>query len=419
MYFKKLRGLFTIGLSAMLTASLPALAGPASFDESTGRMVEACVDPQIGGVTQLRKKDNEPKTHTLTFQFSNNYSEATIIAGNRVPKEDCTAIFNLATGRITDQIMYNDELQDVVLQYTGGLSFSVVTFPLPAIAEGEQTSLWRVTNGSNEVYVGGVVYISESDFWPVAFGMAADRLRAADFPLPDGFEEAYENSDQLILRSVPSQVLAQAINLQGLTLNTQSNLLDDVGQDLYDQLDTFITPILQQSISGLPFRAFWWADLVDLLLAIGDGYVDGTATYFKNKAEADFKVIFGLEEADDQMSVININKIDADKPTLISDALAQTENENFTAEIDALLDAWRTGDDDYLYDVLTKPDHDGDLTDYNRKYTERYVTWLNVFDDMLESSDKVEFVLMDVRYLVGDDSFLVTLENAGYTVERY
>jgi uncharacterized protein YbaP (TraB family) len=133
---------------------------------------------------------------------------------------------------------------------------------------------------------------------------------------------------------------------------------------------------------------------------------------------ADNKVIFGLEEADDQMFAINLNQLNNDRAAIISAAIEQTTNVNFATELNALLDAWRIGDDDYLYEVLTKPDEEAELSDYTRKYTDRYAIWMNVFDDMLVSSP-VEFVLMDVRYLVGINSFLVALQDAGYTVERY
>jgi uncharacterized protein YbaP (TraB family) len=160
------------------------------------------------------------------------------------------------------------------------------------------------------------------------------------------------------------------------------------------------------------------ADLVRLLSAITAGYIPGVESYFQAKAVEDGKVNWGLEEADDAMFTFNINMLNADGNALVADALADVKSDDFITSIDALLDAWRTGDDGYIDDVLVEPDRQGELADFTRFYTERYAVWLNVFDDMLESTQQ-EFVLMDVRYLVGVDSFLVALEEAGYTVTRY
>ena len=414
-----LYGMLTAGLAGLLMAPMVAQAGPASYDDGSRRMVVACVDPQIGGVTATRKKDGLPKTHTLTFQFSSNYQQASIIAGTRVDKTSaCTTIFNLATGLVTGLVDIDGEILDVVLQYTSGLSFNVVDFPLPMVANGAQTSLWRVINGTHEVYVGGVVNYSLSDFFPLAFTRPGrDILRESDFPLPDGFEEAYSLADVLIMRATPVQIAAAAIAMQGLSLNTQSNLRTDLGDELYDQVSDYFTDSLNLDLSGLPFRPHWIADLMRWLTAFNHGYVGGVQDYFENKASTDGKIIFALEEADDQMFALNLNMIDADRKERVTAALAEVTGDDFDANANALLDAWRTGDDAYIDNLLVEPDR-VDLNDFKRFYTDRYANWLNVFEDMLDS-DQQEFVLMDVRYLVGVDSFLVYLEEAGYTVERY
>lgn len=134
----KLQGLKLLNrlfCATVLLVPVMASAAPATFTENNRRMVTACVDPQINGQTALRKKDGEPKTHTLTFQFSADYRQAGVIGGSRVAKTGaCTAVFNLVTGMITDQVSIDGQVHDVVLQFTGGFSFSVVEFPLPMVA---------------------------------------------------------------------------------------------------------------------------------------------------------------------------------------------------------------------------------------------------------------------------------------------
>ena len=407
------------GLAFMV--SHPATATPATFTESNRRMVEACVDPQIAGQTALRKKDSEPKTHTLTFQFSSDYRTASVIAGTRVAKTaDCTAIFNLVTGQITGQVGIDGEIHNYTLQFTGGLSFSVALFPLPRVVEGVQTSLWRVTNGTNEVIVGGVVNGSLVDFWTEAFGFeGVDILRPSDFPLPAGFEEAYEQADVILTQSDPSQFNTSLLTLNGLAISPQTNVANSLDAFVYDELSEYMLDEIGLDISGLgALRPHWMADLVVLMSAFDAGYVTGVETYFQAKAVTDGKINWGLEEADDAMFTRNINMLNEDGSALVAIALSEVKDEAFTTRLDALLDAWRTGDDDYIDDVLVEPERLGELLDFTRFFTERYVIWMNVFDDMLESSQK-EFVLMDVRYLVGVDSFLVALQDAGYTVERY
>lgn len=277
-----------------------------------------------------------------------------------------------------------------------------------------------MTNGVNEVVVGGVVNGSLADFWTEAFGLdGVDILRESDFPLPDGFEEAYEMADVIMTQAAPSQFNASLLTLNGLTISPLANIANSLDETVYDELEEYMESAIGLNIGNLgPMRPHWMADLVKFLSAYTNGFGPGVETYFQNRAIADGKVNFGLEEADDGMFALNINMLNKDGNALVAAALAEVKSENFVANLNALLDAWRTGDDAYLDSVLVAPDRAGELLDFTRFYTERYAVWLNAFDDML-ASDQQEFVLMDVRYLVGVDNFLAYLEEEGYTVERY
>ena len=421
-YYNVTRAIFHL-LGLLTLFSFQVQAGPASFTESNRRMVVDCVDPQIGGETATRAKDGEPKTHTLTFQFSSNYQQASVIAGSRVPKtEDCTAIFNLASGVYTHDVMVDGELHNVSLQFTNGLSFSVVDFPLPLAPvppeDTGETSLWRVINGTNEVFVGGVPNFSLNDFFPLAFTLTGiDYMRESDLPLPEGWEEAYDMSENLIVRTTPTQLSAAALTLQGVSLNLQTSLQDNLGDELYQELFDYFNDNFNLDIGGLPFRAHWMAELVTLLAVVDAGYVRGIETYFEGKAADDGLPVFALEEADDQIFAYNLNQIDGDPVAQITDALAEVNDPDFLTNVDAFLNAWRNGDESFIDDLLVEADRQ-DPGDFQRFYTDRYEIWLNAFADMLDS-DTQEFVLLDIRYLVGVDSFLAYLEEQGYTVERY
>lgn len=55
---------------------------------------------------------------------------------------------------------------------------------LPQLAYAE-TSLWRVSKGNNQIYIGGTVHL----------------LGKSDYPLPDEFEQAFREIDLLVLEA--------------------------------------------------------------------------------------------------------------------------------------------------------------------------------------------------------------------------
>lgn len=76
-----------------------------------------------------------------------------------------------------------------------------------------QSSVWKVTDGNNAVYLGGTCHI----------------LRPTDFPLPGEFDLAYAQADSLVFEIDPSAVespefatrlMAESVYRDGRTLKT-------------------------------------------------------------------------------------------------------------------------------------------------------------------------------------------------------
>ena len=99
------------------------------------------------------------------------------------------------------------------LLFSLGLAVSTVT---SAIADTEsQTSVWKVSNGEDAVYVGGTIHI----------------LPISEFPLPSKFTDIYEQADTLVFEVKmpdPTDIEGQQKMMAGLAYAEGKSLKDDV-----------------------------------------------------------------------------------------------------------------------------------------------------------------------------------------------
>ena len=89
---------------------------------------------------------------------------------------------------------------------------TIVTLSLLANSAQADTSVWRVSSGSNSLYLGGTVHL----------------LRPSDYPLPGEYEEAYLDSEELYFETdivaMTSDMGVQARMLQRLMYQDERSL---------------------------------------------------------------------------------------------------------------------------------------------------------------------------------------------------
>jgi uncharacterized protein YbaP (TraB family) len=114
----------------------------------------------------------------------------------------------------------------------------------------------------------------------------------------------------------------------------------------------------------------------------------------------------------------NLNAEDESPDDTLRKALDGIGDGSFLAELNAVLDSWREWNEAAIESMLVDPVRNDNLQKFTREFTDRYQIWLPEIEAMLATEQR-EFVLINVKHLAGWDSFLRTLEESGFHVEKY
>jgi len=313
---------------------------------------------------------------------------------------ECFGEYDLDTGIFTDQVWHKDRIFDVELFTLNGVDFSLSAL---AFREPSRTSLWRVSNGVNDVYIGGTIHILNID----------------DFPLPDLFIEVFSRADVLVTEISQEDIEGddgdeadlQTVNPDGLLSEI---LLPETLQRVHVFLDQFGVT-LDPVDDLLPY----WAGRAFLQLKMYSlGYGPGVDFAFQYLAQELDIPNLGLETAVSQVEAINTRELSsATADEVILAAIDAAESDEYFAFLDFMIDSWRQGDMGffkYLNDLEKAEDEEG----YNLILSNRNKAWIPQIEAMLETAE-IEIILVGTGHLAGDDNVLQLLEDLGYTVERY
>lgn len=265
------------------------------------------------------------------------------------------------------------------------------------------TSLWRVSNGANEIYIGGTIHL----------------LGRSDYPLPEEFDRAFREADKLILEadlSALSRPEVQMEMLRRLQYSDGTTLRDVLDAETYAELGRFC------SNSGIPIESL--LNLKPPMVAISLMMIElqrlglaeaGVDHFFDAKARAEGKAIDALETLETQLTVLE-NMGQGKENELISSTLKDVQ---MLPEIMGdLKNAWFTGDLDTLEEVGIAPMRADFPELYRAMLVDRNNVWLTKITEMLATPER-ELVLVGALHLAGREGIVAQLRERGYTVERF
>ena len=285
-------------------------------------------------------------------------------------------------------------------QRTGGVILLLLCM-MPVLASAE-SSVWKISKGDDYLYLGGTIHI----------------LSKADFPLPDEFNQAYQDADTVVLEadvSTANSLEVQRRVLMETTYSGDGSVIQDLSADtvqmLKDHLETRGIP----PSSLFRFKPGMLSITLTVLELQQLGFTEaGVDQHFLDRARNDGKSLGYLESADDQIDfLINMGKGHGD--ALMRHTLL--EMEKLPRYMDDLRAGWRQGDlsrleanglDSWvsqfpqIYDTL--------LVDRNRN-------WIPEIERLM-GTDEIELVLFGALHLVGEDGVLAMLENRGYRIDQ-
>lgn len=272
---------------------------------------------------------------------------------------------------------------------------------LPATALAQ--SVWKVSDGSSHLYVAGTVHL----------------LRASDYPLPDAYEQAYQEADRLFLETDLGAMMEMGVQqrmLRQLTYGDGRTLRTVLDADVYQELTEYV-----ESNSGMPmvmldsFRPGLLMSTLSVMEFQRMGFTpEGVDAYFYARAMQDGKTVGELETVDEQIAML-AGMGEGYENDFIRYSLQDMEN--IADSIEQLVITWRRGDEQQLESEFVTSLKEQSPPLYDSLLAQRNHAWMESIDAMF-SEPGVEYVLVGAAHMAGDDGLLTLLRQRGYQVSQ-
>lgn len=266
-----------------------------------------------------------------------------------------------------------------------------------------ETSLWKVSKGDSELYLGGTIHV----------------LSENDYPLPIEFSKAYKQSQLVVLETdltAMSRPETQLQLVQRMIYPKGQLLKDNIKPETFSVLSDYLA---SRGLAIEMYQNFKPAMIVMTLLmtelqrlGLANAGVDH---YFNHKALVDGKALAELETVEVQLDVLeNLGKGQEDEMILST----IEEMKEMPSIMGQMKTAWRTGNMKSLEKIGISPMK----LDYPELYrlllVNRNKAWIPKIEALLLTPE-VEFVLVGALHLVGEEGVIAQLRKLGYTVELF
>ena len=266
-----------------------------------------------------------------------------------------------------------------------------------------ETSVWRLSDGSNQLFIAGTVHL----------------LPAEQFPLPDEFDQAYQQADTLVFEADVRQLDTP----QGMQLLLQQARYND-GRQLDQVLSATTYAKLQDfaKSQGVDLRQLnsYKPDFVLLTLmqsALQNTGMAGQGVdmFFLQQALTDRKALLFLETVEQQLTML-LNASANNEDAYVQQNLAQLSE--MDGQLKQIIAAWRSGNTDALASVaMAFTDTPEGKQFYQTLLVQRNQNWIPQLTQMLATKE-VELVLVGALHLAGDSNVLELLQQQGYQVTK-
>lgn len=278
------------------------------------------------------------------------------------------------------------------------------------VIEASQGFLWKVTNGSTEVYLLGSIHVGDEEL----------------YPLREEIDRAFAESDILVTEVDTTKELSKEEKNQ-----IESLFIYQDGTTLRDH----ISPLTYVQVKALAkkyeldmdvideYNAWFLSMLFEELIPANEEISSehGIDLHFLEAAKEKKIPNLELETAYSQYKMLS-SFSDEYQESQLQYTLEKIKYYNLGYDVnegdDYLLNIWKEGTLEYLDEMsieIKKSDleyYNGMLTNRNKGMTDKIVSYLN------EGNGKTYFVIAGAMHFAGPDSIIVMLEEHGYTVER-
>jgi hypothetical protein len=269
-----------------------------------------------------------------------------------------------------------------------------------AAGDGHLLSMWQVAGQHNRIYLLGSIHL----------------LREQDHPLPPAIYDAYADAEKLIMEldmddvdPVESQMLSNELGL----IKDGRSLRDLMGEAPYAQAAR-LAEAVRIPLSLLDTSEPWFAAMnveIMLLMRIGFNPVFGVENHLMERAKADHKEILGFETMRQQLEFLDGLSPEAQREMLLQ---ALSEGTEMQGMMDAMIEAWRNGDVQFLEDNLL-----ADMANYPELnqvvVVDRNLAWTRDIEALLDDPDDY-LIIVGTLHLVGANGVPELLKSRGHQV---
>lgn len=268
-----------------------------------------------------------------------------------------------------------------------------------ARAEGP---VWKVTDGSNHLFIGGTIHL----------------LGKQDYPLPAVFNKGYRGSQILVFEIDPDEASSPAAQqkfAQHARYDDGRTLSSVLSKKTYTELNNYL------AARGIPIASFEQIkpSMLSVVLTVLELQRLGIAgmgvdEFFNQRAKDDSKQRLFLESLDDQFKAL-LTQDEGKEDQVITQALKELNK--LSTVMQATKAAWREGDNQALMEVALNPWMKEFPKVYQSLLVDRNRRWLPQLKAMMQTAE-VEYVLVGALHLVGPDGLLSLMQQQGYRVEK-
>lgn len=285
-----------------------------------------------------------------------------------------------------------------------GILFFAAACVTPAVAEKTgTTSLWKVSSANTTIYLLGSIHL----------------LKPEDYPLSEKMLAAYDQAEELVFEVHPDSLQAPALQgyvLQNAMYDEGKTLMSELGEADYKEASDLADALKIDIGMYSTFRP--WFVAIALTMAemqkLGFDPALGVEMHFAEMAKKDGKQMSGLETAKFQMELFVGMSEEMQKDMLFYTLRQMSDIE---AELDKIIDSWKTGNLTGLEETLNKSLKD--FPEISKKLiVARNLTWADQIDGFMQDG-KTRVVIVGVGHMPGEKGLIKLLEGRGYQVEQY
>ena len=382
----------SLALALICSLYLSQLSATGKYHPDTGDLAFDCVE--LIGISGPKQKF----ALTLSPLGDDRYQASTL---KEIPSfSQCNAFYNVKFNALVGELHIADSLYSVEFEFDA--ETEIFTLYTAEYLRLNDTSLWVVSDGVNQLYLGGTIHI----------------LHESDFPLPPAFLSAYEAAETVVFEYDPAIPITDT-DIERFNLPEGESLYDYIPPGTEAVLNDFLDEFGVTLDDYARRRPEFFSSVLFFLGARSLGYGPGVEDYFTNLSSSELKPTGGLETVQDQQDAItegNSNPL-INWNLVFLLRLAYIQGGQLDVDLRQLIDEWRMGDTAPLaasnaQSKLTNPQQ------YESVIANRNRNWIPVIESYLQSPE-VELVLGGFAHFAGPDNVLSLLEEMGYSVERY